>query len=204
MKFASLLPFKPRQESLRTGPVRVCFFIDSLSRAGTETQMLALISSLDRSRVLPFLVLLDGEDAESRSLEPDNCPILRLGLRSLLRPATLSAIVRLRRFWRRQQVDVVQTYFLDSTYFGVPMARLCGIKKVVRVRNNLGYWMTGRHRRLGRWMGRLADVTLTNSEIGKNALIETESLSADRVVVLENGVDLDRFPAPVPPLRSLE
>ncbi len=203
MTLASVLPVKHRT-CPRIGPVRVCFFIDSLSRAGTEIQLLALIRSLDRSRVLPSLVLLNSNDDESRSLEPENCPILRLGLGSLLRPSTLSAMNRLRRFWRREQVDILQTYFLDSTYLGVPMARLCGIKKVVRVRNNLGYWMTRRHRRFGRWMGRLADITLTNSDTGKSALLEADRLPADKVAVLENGVDLDRFPTPIPPLRNRE
>jgi L-malate glycosyltransferase len=166
--------------------------------------LLALIRSLDRRRVSPSLVLLDGEDDVSRSLEPAECPILRLGMRSLLRPSTLTAAIRLRRFWRRQHVDILQTYFLDSTYFGVPLARLCGIKKVIRVRNNLGYWLTSGHRQLGRWMGRLSHVTLTNSDTGKQALIESEHLRSEKIAVLENGVDLDRFPDPIPPDTARE
>jgi L-malate glycosyltransferase len=198
MRHAAAPPSHPVKKR-RLGPVRVCFLIDRLSRAGTETQLLALIHSLDRSRVQPHLCLLDGHDSFSRSLEPDNCPILRLGLRSLLGRASLSALTRLRRFWRQNRIDVLQTYFLDSTYFGVPLARLCGIHKVVRVRNNLGHWLTNGHRRLGRWMGRMADVTLTNSESGKRALVEAEKLHPEKIVVLENGVDLARFPNPAPP-----
>src|SRR5262249_12618567 len=152
----------------RSRPIRVCFFIDRLSRAGTETQLLALIRGLDRARIEPSLVLLNGEDEESQGLEPANCPILRLGVHSLLGRSALSASVRLRRFWRQQRVDILQTYFLDSTYFGIPLAKICGIKKVIRVRNNLGYWLTNGHRRLGRWMGRLADITLTNSDDGRS------------------------------------
>lgn len=182
-----------KQRHPRTGPVRVCFLIDRLSRAGTETQLLKLIDALDRSRVVPHLVLLDGLDAESQSLEPDDCPILRLGLKSLLRPSTAGTLMALKRFWRQHRIDILQTYFLDSTYLGVPFARLCGIQQIVRVRNNLGYWLTNRHRHLGRWMGRLAHFTLTNSEGGKQALIEAEDLRPEKIVVLENGVDLDRF-----------
>jgi glycosyltransferase involved in cell wall biosynthesis len=183
----------------KRGAVRVCFLIDRLSRAGTETQLLALIRSLDRQRVMPHLVLLDGEDELSRSLEPDECPILRLGLKSLIGRSTLPAIARLTGFWRKHRVEILQTYFLDSTYFGVPLARMCGIRKIIRVRNNLGYWMTNGHRRLGRWMGRLADLTLTNSESGKQALMEKEGLHPEKIAVLENGVDLERFPHPEPP-----
>jgi glycosyltransferase involved in cell wall biosynthesis len=189
---------EPCAKGQRTA-VRVCFMIDRLSRAGTETQLLALIRSLDRQRVIPHLVLLDGEDELSHSLEPDDCPTLRLGLQSLIGRATLPAIACLARFWRKHRIEILQTYFLDSTYFGVPLAKLSGIRKVIRVRNNLGYWMTDNHRRLGRWMGRLADLTLTNSESGRQALLEKESLHPEKIAVLENGVDLERFPQPEAP-----
>jgi glycosyltransferase involved in cell wall biosynthesis len=62
------------------------------------------------------------------------------------------------------------------------------------VRNNLGYWLTNGHQRLGRWMGRLADVTLTNSDGGRQAIVEAERLHPEKIAVLENGVDLERFP----------
>ncbi|OWK47314.1 Glycosyl transferase [Fimbriiglobus ruber] len=184
----------------RTTPVRVCFLIDNLSRAGTETQLLALIRELDRARVAPALVLLDGEGELSRALEPYDCPVLRLGLKRLLGRGTLSAARRLKAFWREHGTEILQVYFLDSAYFGVPLARWCGVRRVVRVRNNLGYWLTRKHRLLNRGVGRLAHVTLTNSEAGKDALVASEALSPDRVTVIENGVDLERyrgFPAPL-------
>ena len=88
---------------------------------------------------------------------------------------------------------MLQVYFLDAAYFGAPLAKLCGVKKVVRVRNNLGYWLTPRHRVLGRLVRPFVDATLTNTEAGKQALVEREGHRADRVVVLENGVDTARF-----------
>src|SRR5262245_23444366 len=120
-----------------TKPIRVCFLIDRLTRGGTETQLLALIRAVDRSSVPAALVLLDVTDAESQSLEPTDCPVLRLVLKSLHRPPALAAAAQLTRFWREQQTDVLQVYFLDSVYFGVPLARLAGVRRVVRVRNNL-------------------------------------------------------------------
>ena len=56
------------------GPVRVCFLIDELAAAGTETQLLALIRRLDRDRVRPYLCLLRGGASASQVLEPDDCP----------------------------------------------------------------------------------------------------------------------------------
>jgi L-malate glycosyltransferase len=174
-------------------PVRVCFMMDRLSRAGTESQLLALIRNLDRSRVEPSLVLLDGEDDLSRALEPADCRVLRLGVRKLLGVRAFRAALKLRAFWRQSRPDVLQTYFLDSAYFGVPLAKLCGIPKVLRVRNNLGYWLTRRHRCLNRLLRPFVDAVLTNSDVARQTLIERDGLAPGRVVVLENGVDTKRF-----------
>lgn len=174
-------------------PVRVCFMIDRLSRAGTETQLLALVRTLDRSKVRPTLVLLDGEDDLSRALEPADCPVIRLGVRKLLSGRTVGAARQLRAFWREHKPDVLQTYFMDAAYFGAPLARLSGIKKVLRVRNNLGYWHTRRHRVMGRLVRPFVDATLTNTDAGRDVLVARDGLRPNRVVVLENGVDTARF-----------
>ena len=115
-------------------PIRVCFLIDFLGTGGTEWQLLALIRHLDRTQVQPFLALLDGETAKSRALEPADCPVLRLGVRSLCRPGTGRAAIRFARFLRRERIDVLQVYFADSSYFGIPVARLAGVPRVVRTR----------------------------------------------------------------------
>src|SRR3954467_1452328 len=106
----------PRQSfpTPAANPVRVCFMIDRLSRAGTESQLLALIRELDRAQIRPSLVLLDGEDDLSRALEPADCPVIRPGVRRLLSIQAAKAARRLRAFWHEQRPDVLQVYFLDA------------------------------------------------------------------------------------------
>lgn len=195
-------PKPPHADRASSRPVRVCFMIDELSRAGTETQLLALIRGLDRRRVRPSLVLLNGDSAESRALEPADCPTLRLHLRRLVGTRTVTAGRQLLRFWRDQQVDILQAYFLDSAYLGIPLARFARIGQVIRVRNNLGYWLTAKHKLLNKIVGRLTDVTLTNSEAGKTALLAAEGGQADKIQVIGNGVDLDRFTRLTPPFSN--
>lgn len=174
-------------------PLRVLFVIDRLSRAGTESQLLALIRHLDRRRVAPLLCLVNGDDELSRALEPDDVPVLRLNMHSFHKPCVISEARRFVQFLRRERVDIVQTYFQDSTYFAVPLARLAGVRRIVRVRNNAGYWLTPTHCWLGRLMGRLVDVTLTNCRNARAELLRAEGVLPEKVVVLENGVDLERF-----------
>jgi L-malate glycosyltransferase len=187
----------PRRAAARVGPdrppIRICFIIDELAVAGTETQLLALIRHLDRTRFQPELVLLRGGSQTSRALEPDCCPVHRLGVGSLRRPATVAATLRLARWLRRERFDVVQTYFPDSSYVGMTAAWLAGVRHRLRTRNNLGHWMTTTHRLLGRVLNRLTTATIANCDAARHALLLDERPRPESVVVLENGVDLDRF-----------
>jgi glycosyltransferase involved in cell wall biosynthesis len=176
--------------------------IDELTKAGTETQLVALIRHLDRARVEPYLCLLRGMDQRSRELEPADCPVLRLGVGSLSRPSALAAAWRLARFLRRERIDVFQAYFPESTYFGVPAAWLAGVPRIHRTRNNLGYWMTPWHRRLGRLCDLLSDGLVANCDACRDAVVSDEGLAPERVTVLENGVDLSRFPEVPAPART--
>jgi glycosyltransferase involved in cell wall biosynthesis len=183
----------------RGRPVRVCFLIDRLSVAGTETQLLALIRNLDRERVEPILCLKDGEDEESRSLEPVNCPVYRLGIRSILSLDTPGRLVRFARILRRDKVDVLQLYFQDSTYVGLALGMLARIPYIVRTRNNVGYWMTSLHRRLLRMCTPFVSALVANCEAARQSAIAQEGFPVGRTFVLENGTDLARFPVPGPP-----
>lgn len=183
----------PRAGRHRSRPIRVCYLIDNLAVGGTETHLLGLIQQLDRASVQPYLCLLDGTGHTSRSFEPNNCPVMRLGVRSLYRPAAVVAATKFVSFLRREKIDVVQLYFPDSTYFGAPLARLAGVRAVIRTRRNLGYWMTRRHRLAGRVITRLVHATIVNSQACKAAVIKDEGAPPDSVVVIPNGIDLSRF-----------
>jgi glycosyltransferase involved in cell wall biosynthesis len=167
--------------------------IDELSAAGTESQLVALIKNLNRRVVIPFLCLLKGDDQRSRALEPRNCPVLRLGIGSLHHPSTFIKMVKLARFLGRHRIEVLQVYFPDSTYVGVPAARLAGVPHIVRVRNNLNHDVTQAHRALGRFYNRLITRTAANCEACRATLLSEERVPPGSVLVLENGVDLERF-----------
>jgi glycosyltransferase involved in cell wall biosynthesis len=89
-------------------------------------------------------------------------------------------------------------YFPESTYLGVLVGKLAGVPRIVRTRNNLGYWMRPFDRWLGRLCNRFTDVLVANCEACREAFCRDESFDPARTLVLENGVDLDRFAEPRP------
>ena len=174
-------------------PLRVCFMIDKLFPAGIELQLLLLIKHLDRSRVIPHLCLLDGTDQQTRSLEPKDCPLIRLGVRHLCRPSSLPAAFRLARFLRREKVNVVHPLFPDSLYFGTVVAKLARVPCVAGFQVSLGYWMTPRDRWFGTFVNRWVDGTVANCEACRQAVVAEWGVPAESVTIIPNGVDLSRF-----------
>ncbi len=180
-------------------PVRVCFVIENLLRAGTELWILRLVERLDRNRVQPLLCVVDGQSHESRQLEPLDCPILRLGLSHLKTYRTLSGASRLLRFLRHHQVDVVQVHHADPFYLGVPVARLANVSHVLQTKYDVGYWLKGADLWLHRMMRRWVDLTIANCEACRQAAMEQECSSSQKIKVLDNGIDLDGL-RQIPPL----
>ncbi len=176
-------------------PLRVCFIIDDLSVAGIEGQLLLLLKHLDRSKVEPYLCLLNG-DERLTYLEPDHCPIIRLKTKKLLRPSSCVQAIRFGRYLRRERIDVLHPLFPDSLYFGAVVARLARVPCVVRFRVDLGYWMTATDRWLGRVLSRLVNATMVNCEACRQVAITQEGAKPESVAVIPNGVDLARFDGP--------
>lgn len=174
-------------------PVRVCFMIDELNVAGTESQLLALLRHLDRTRVEPYLALLKPGADEANPLEPDDCPVLRLGVRVLRRPRSLLETWRFARFLKRHQIDVLMLYMPDSIYFGAFAGKLAGTAHILRVRNNLNHWMRPVDRLLGRLCNHLVTGTVVNCGAARRAVLRDERPAPRTISVLENGVDLERF-----------
>lgn len=119
--------------------------------------------------------------------------MLRLGVGRLRGFAGLARAVRFARFLRRERIDILQAYFPDSSYLGVPAAWLARVPHRLRTRNNVGHWMTPLHRLLGRALNVFATGTIANCEAARRSLLEQERPDPATVVVLENGVDLARF-----------
>jgi glycosyltransferase involved in cell wall biosynthesis len=100
---------------------------------------------------------------------------------------------KFKRFLQREQIDVLQLYFPDSSIFGIFSGWLAGVPRIIRTRNNLGYWMTRKDRWIAKILNRFVHWTIANCEACRQAVIADEGVDPESVIVLENGIDLERF-----------
>ena len=184
-------------------PARVCFVVENLLPAGTELWIVRLIERLDRSRVEPFLCLLDGENELSTNLIPDNCKTLCLGMKSICSRHGLRSGRRFYRWLKHNDIQIVQVHHADPTYFGVPIAKLAGVKKILQTKYDLGYWLTFRDLWLHRLARRFVDLTVANCRACQVAATEQEWAPRNGVVVVDNGISIDRL-AEIEPLNMTD
>jgi glycosyltransferase involved in cell wall biosynthesis len=115
---------------------------------------------------------------------------------ALCRPAAIAKAWRLAHFLRRQRIDILHVYFPDSTYLGVLAGWLARVPHLVQSRNSINYWPTPLARWLGRCCNRLTDILIANCAACRQAARAEGGLRPEQLVILENGVDLARFPLP--------
>jgi L-malate glycosyltransferase len=104
-------------------------------------------------------------------------------------------LLRLSWFLRREKFDVVHTHDLWSNLLGVPAARLAGIPAIVSSRRDLAHfaWYQGKRRTWLRRIQNLSGVVLTNATPIRDALIAEDGFLPEKLRVIHNGVDIDKF-----------
>jgi len=136
---------------------------------------------------------------------PDT-PSLTLGVNRLPSAAGVAGLRRLRRWMREERLHAVVTFFRDGNLWGTLAARSTGVP-VISSRRNLGagYWHNRRELFLLRRLNQWTRVWVANSRAVADYTLAAEGAPADRMRVIPNAVDLDRFSAgsPVPTREDL-
>jgi glycosyltransferase involved in cell wall biosynthesis len=110
-------------------------------------------------------------------------------------PGGVYQLLRLSWFLRKQKFDVVHTHDLWSNLMGVPAARLAGVPAIVSSRRDLAHfdWYQGKRRAWLRRIQNLSGAVLANASPIREALIAEDRFAPDKVHVIHNGIDVEKF-----------
>jgi L-malate glycosyltransferase len=175
---------------------RVFFLLDSLNLGGTETQAVELATRLDPERYQvtlgcirargPLLAKLAGSAVSVREFHPQG------GFDSL---HGMYQMVRLAMFLRRGGFQIVHTHDLYSNPMGISAAVLARVPVIISSQRDLAHfdwYQTGRRVWLRR-LQNLSSAVLTNARAIRQALLEDDGFAPQKVRVIYNGVDVERF-----------
>jgi glycosyltransferase involved in cell wall biosynthesis len=180
----------PRAESSK--PLHIAFCITELNVGGAERCLVELATRLDRERFAPSVACIGprpigSAGALAAKLDAAGVPVRYCNASSAA--SALRVLWQLRRRWRVDRPDIVQTFLWHANVLGTLAAWSAGIPRIVT-----GLRVAEPHRRwrrpLERLAGRLADRNVAVSEGVAKFARERIGLRANRIVVIPNGVSL--------------
>lgn len=169
---------------------RVFLLISNLEYGGAQRQVVELANRLNA----------DGGEAHVCCLS-DYVPLAsdlhdasrRLHVVAKRGRFDIGVVPRLARLLRDCRADVVHSFLIDAEIAGRLAGRLCGRLAVIGSERNTDYRRKRRHLLALRLTGRLFDAIIANSNAGKRFQIRTLGIASDRIFVVHNGVDVERF-----------
>jgi len=181
-------PTNASKQAPSRGPLRTLFILTSMPVGGAEVLLVNLMRQLDRRRVAPELCCLKelGPLGEELSREIPAHHDLIGG------KYDVSVVGRLARLMRRRRIDAVVTVGAgDKMFWGRIAAKLAGVPVICSALHSTG-WPDGVGR-LNRWLTPITDAFIGVAKAHGRHLIEHERFPAERVHVIPNGVDTQRF-----------
>jgi L-malate glycosyltransferase len=166
---------------------KIAFIIDHLSIGGTEKQLIELINRLDRKKFEPFLFLL--RDVRNSLSDKASCEVYLLNIRHIRNIECIRGLTKFISILRNKKMQIVQTFFPDSTFIGVLGAKIASVPIIISSRRDMGSWHRWLDREKYRLSSRWADRTLVNSEAVRNYLYYKEKRDVHHIDVIHNGID---------------
>ena len=179
------------------GRLRLALIITGLSTGGAELMLLKLLQNLDRRRFAPYVISLGMKDIVGPQIETIGIPVTALEMRP--GGTSIWKLIPLILKLRELKPDVVHTWMYHADLFGGLASRIAGVKGLSwGIRHTNLYpsankrstlWVVSLCAQLSHWIPRKI---LVNSQVARK-VHEAIGYSADKMVVIPNGFDLERF-----------
>ena len=175
--------------------INILYIIDELKGgAGTERHLVQLATRLNRDEYQTTVCCFDGgENALEQALAEQGIQLINLDLHKIYSMQAVQKARELSKIIQTRNVDIVQTYHFKSDTFGVIVAKLSGVKKIISSRRDTGELKTPRQLMLNKAINRyINSFIMVCNEVGRKSW-ESESIPFEKMETIYNGVDLNRF-----------
>ncbi len=174
-------------------PTPVLFVQTSMPVGGAETLLVNLVKRMDRSRFLPEVVCLKELGPLGEALRNDGVTIHHSLLSGKYDLRILPRLVHLIK--SRKYEAVITVGAGDKMFWGRLAAKFAGVRIIASALHSTG-WPDGVGR-LNRFLTPFTDAFIAVAKPHGEFLVDFEKFPQQKVVVIPNGVDTERFcPAP--------
>ena len=179
---------------MKKNQLRVIHIIPTLQTGGAERFAVDLAIQTRRDGCHVRVICLQQAGAFANTLTAAGIKLTVLGCRPKF---TFLSILPLARLLWRERPDVVHVHLLGGMAYGALAARLARVKRVIATEQNVYgniFRAEGRGRELMRKLAaRFIDVTAAASTAIQKDLANWKLMPKDKIVVIPNGIDNERF-----------
>jgi glycosyltransferase involved in cell wall biosynthesis len=183
---------------MNTAPIRLLKIVPTLLCGGTENQAITLARSLHEQGFSLEVACLRRVGPFVKQLADRGIPLSEYPLPGFYSFAALVQKVKFTRHLVKRRIDVMHAYSFYGNVFGILPSRLAGTPVVIASIRDRAAYLTPMQKRVQRFVCRFADCVLVNAEAIKDWLTG-EGYDPAKIVVIPNGVELDRFASPPDP-----
>ena len=177
---------------MNTDPIRLLKIVPTLLCGGTENQAITLARSLHEQGFSLEVACLRQLGPFVKAINDRGIPLSEYRIPGFYSFAALVQKVKFARQLVKRRIDVVHAYNFYGNVFGIIPARLVGTPVVIASIRDRGAYLTPMQNRVQRLVCRFADCVLVNAEAVKDWLTN-QGYDASKIVVIPNGVELERF-----------
>lgn len=183
---------------MNTAPIRLLKIVPTLLCGGTENQAITLARSLHEQGFSLEVACLRRVGPFVKELSDRGIPLSEYPVPGFYSFAALVQKVKFARHLVKRRIDVMHAYNFYGNVFGILPSRLAGTPVVIASIRDRAAYLTPMQERVQRFVCRFADCVLVNAEAIKDWLTG-EGYDPAKIVVIPNGVELDRFARPPDP-----
>lgn len=183
-----LLEPQPQAVSPSARPLNTLFLLTSMPVGGAETLLVNLVRRMDRDRIHPLIGCMKHRD-ELGELLANEVPVFENLIRHKY---DLAVVPRLKKLFRDHSIDALITVGAgDKMFWGRLAAKLAGVPVILSALHSTG-WPDGVGR-LNRILTPITDGFIAVARDHAKYQIESEKFPAEKVFLIPNGIDTDRF-----------
>ncbi len=190
------------------GRIDIMFLIDCLYGAGgggTERHLSYLVTHLNRDRYRPHVVAFDlGESPILQRMRAEGVEVLHVPVTRYYTPSSFLRAMELASLIKDRGIDIVQTFHHKSDTYGALVARCAGVNTIISSKRDVG----DRKKRIHLLLHRMTKACLSGciavADAVGESVVRKEGIQKEKVRVIYNGVDTERFRPADPAVRVRE
>ncbi len=169
---------------------QVLYMIDSLwGRGGAELALAKIARELPKDQYQCRVICFNGDKIGCSLFESSGIKVHYWPLSNLYGPKAFRTASLIRQLVKRENIDLVHTFFPVSDLWAGPIAKLSGAKCLISSRRDMGILRRGWHHWAYRLISPMYDQVQAVSESVRQHTIEVDGIAADRVITCPNGID---------------